>query len=239
MLKVTIPKIILIILISAFSLHLSGITVAEECWKSKGGGPTFPGNCAYTPDWYTEFQYDPNNPDEIDRNSSVEISVIGGTSPYTWQVGGTGFSLSEGTTEGLINTLIANDTACGTATISVTDSCGYSCSGEVRGADGHWQLVVNEAIATWDNRPGECLCGTASERISGGSKYQTVWYGGTNMSLRNWNVFGSPNAPYCDGCDYSCYGCEGPCCGCAGFYFDFHVTDEYPGWIRRYDWVCE
>jgi len=112
MLKVKIPKIGLMILTSVFCLFLSGVAAEKECWDSLGGGPTFTGNHTYTPEWRPAFQYDPNNPDEIDRNSSVEISVIGGTSPYTWSVSGTGFSIPSSTTD-RTNTLSADDTACG------------------------------------------------------------------------------------------------------------------------------
>lgn len=138
MLKVTIPKIVLTIFMLVFSLHLSGLTVAEECWDGEGGGPTFTGNHTYTPNWHPAFQYDPNNPDEIDRNNTVAISVIGGFSPYTWQVSGNGFSLSLNETEVPSNALYANDTACGSATITVTDNYGATVTGYVRCTEGQW-----------------------------------------------------------------------------------------------------
>jgi len=169
MLALKIPKISLIILISSFYLHLSGLTVAEECWKSKGGGPTFPGNLKYL-----KFQYDPNNPDVIDRNSSVEISIIGGIPTYTWEVSGNGFILSEGATKGLNNTLIANDTACGTATITVTDKGGASCTGYVRCTAGSW---VKKETGYACGFAGNCSfhqndCATAKEVISGYKKWE-------------------------------------------------------------------
>ena len=81
MLKVKIPKIVLMILTSFFCLHFTGLTVADECWKSKGDGPTVPGNYTYHPEWHPAFQHSPNTPDELDRNSSETISVIRGSSP--------------------------------------------------------------------------------------------------------------------------------------------------------------
>jgi len=138
MLKVKKPKIGLMILASIFCLFLSGVAAEKECWDREGGGPTFTGNHNYPSDWFPAFQYDPNNPDVIDRNSSVKISVIGGIPSYTWQVSGTGFILSEGATKGLTNTLIANDTACGSATITVTDKRGTSCTGYIRCTEGKW-----------------------------------------------------------------------------------------------------
>jgi RHS repeat-associated protein len=53
---------------------------------------TLPDDYQYDLSWL--FYWNPDNPQEIDRNSSVEISVIGGFPPYTWNVSGNGFSLS-------------------------------------------------------------------------------------------------------------------------------------------------
>ncbi len=145
MLKVKISKIGLMILTSVFCLFLSGVAAEKECWDSLGGGPTFTGNHNYPSGWFPEFQYDPNNPDEIDRNSSVEISVIGGFPPYTWQVSGNGFSIPSSTTDGT-NTLSADGTACGTATITVTDVCGDSCTGYVRCTTGKWVIKQSANI---------------------------------------------------------------------------------------------
>jgi len=133
-----IPKIVLMILTLVFCLHLTGLTVADECWDGEGGGPTVTGNHNYPSGWFPEFQYDPNNPKEINRNSSVTISVIGGTPPYTWQVSGTGFSLSLNETEMTSNVLYADSSSCGTATIEVIDYDGTPVTGYVRCATGHW-----------------------------------------------------------------------------------------------------
>jgi hypothetical protein len=137
MLRVKPSKIVLMILTFVFCLHLSGLTVADDCWDREGGGPTVTGDYTYPPGWFPEFQYNPNNPDEIDRNSSVEISVIGGTPPYTWQVSGNGFSIPSSTTD-RTNTLSADDTACGAATITITDDCPTVATGYVRCTAGKW-----------------------------------------------------------------------------------------------------
>ncbi|MBW2005045.1 MAG: RHS domain-containing protein [Deltaproteobacteria bacterium] len=100
----------------------------------------WPPEIIYPPDWFPEFQYNPNNPEDIDRNSTVEISVIGGTPPYTWSVSGKGFSLAETETQGLSNTLYADDTACRAATITVIDDCGQTATGYVRCTTGQWVL---------------------------------------------------------------------------------------------------
>lgn len=143
--KVKISKIVLMILLFVFYLHLSGLTVADDCWDREDGGPTFTGDHNYPPDWFPEFQYDPNNPEEIDRSSSETISVIGGFPPYTWQVSGIGFSIPTSTTD-RTNTLSADNTACSTATITVTDNHGVPITGYVRCTTGQW--VIKSSICT-------------------------------------------------------------------------------------------
>lgn len=59
--------------------------------------------------------------------------------PFVWSVSGTGFSLENETSGGLANTLIADATACGSATITVTGCDGMSeVVGHVRSTDGVW-----------------------------------------------------------------------------------------------------
>jgi len=82
--------------------------------------------------------YDSVNSDEtVDQNGTATIIVTGGCGPFTWSVEGTGFSIPA-STESRGNTLTADDTACGTATITVTDACGDSCEGIVRCTEGRW-----------------------------------------------------------------------------------------------------
>jgi len=82
---------------------------------------------------------DANSDDTIDRNGTATIVVKDGCPPFSWSVSGTGFSIPA-SSEGRTNILSADDTACGTATITVTDHCGDSCSGYVRGTEGQWVL---------------------------------------------------------------------------------------------------
>jgi len=62
------------------------------------------------------------NPEEIAPGGTKKIAVKCGTSPYTWSVSGAGFSLADSQTAGITNDLIADATACGLATITVTDN---------------------------------------------------------------------------------------------------------------------
>jgi hypothetical protein len=210
MLKVKIPKIVFMILTSVFCLYLTGLTVADECWNGEGGGPTFTGNHNYPSGWFPEFQYDPNNPDEIDRNSSVEISVIEGFPPYTWEVSGTGFSLSEGATEGLTNTLIADDTACGSAIITVTDKYGAMVSGSLREKNhGHW-VCKGAASQFGFGYPCTSVWGPADLIYISGYQKWVVGRGAAPNPATCCTTW--PSRPYWGGC-YDLGTCPGPPCG--------------------------
>jgi hypothetical protein len=130
---------------------------------------SFIDNWEYPQDW--ELLWDPANPEEIGENSSVNVSVIGGVSPYKWSVSGTGFWLSSDQTEGLSNTLNAYDTACGSAEIKVTDGFGDIVIGYVRCAVGTWLLVdscdeYNFGVDSW---------GTVATAFEGKYRYQDDW----------------------------------------------------------------
>jgi len=106
-------KICFVTLMLVFCLHFSGLALAGDCAECSNTGvpQTVYGNYEYTPEWFPPLQYDPANPQTIQRNQSVAISVIGGIPPYTWSVSGTGFTLASETTWGLSNTLNADATA--------------------------------------------------------------------------------------------------------------------------------
>ncbi len=73
--------------------------------------------------------------------STLALTVAGGTKPYSWSVTGTGFCLDSAITVGLGNTLRADNTACGSATITVTDKCAQTVTGYVREPDNsHWEF---------------------------------------------------------------------------------------------------
>uniref|UniRef100_A0A6H1ZDL5 Uncharacterized protein n=1 Tax=viral metagenome TaxID=1070528 RepID=A0A6H1ZDL5_9ZZZZ len=70
----------------------------------------------------------------IGRSTSVSIYVKDGLGPYKWSVTGTGFSISF-PTGGVHNVLVADATACGAATITVTDFCDTVVTNYVRGTE--------------------------------------------------------------------------------------------------------
>ena len=239
MLKVKIPKIVLMILMSFFCLHFIGLTVADECWDGEGGGPTFTGNHNYPSSWFPEFQYDPNNPDEIYRNSSVGISVIGGFPPYTWEVSGTGFSIPISTTD-RTNTLSADNTACGTGTITVTDNHGVPVTGYVRNTTGVWVLKAS----------GTCeMSGTGTEIYSGPSYWDYALVQGNKKQYQRtgrssiYNYAGPCPANECltNGGPYECVGNGDhpiPCEDAPTDTLPNRVHCNYPQILWYYEWEC-
>lgn len=90
-----------------------------------------------------EFNYgDPEL--EIAREDSLIIGVTANNTPLTWAVAGEGFSLEHGETDGGGNILHAGETACGSATITVTGCDGQQAIGYVRCTTGGW---VQKALA--------------------------------------------------------------------------------------------
>ena len=86
--------------------------------------------------------------------STKTLTVQNGAGPFTWAVSGTGFCLAYVTTTGRSNILRADDTACGPATITITDYCSNSCTCEVRGTTGTW-CSLPEYTGYYDTVP--CL----------------------------------------------------------------------------------
>jgi len=95
------------------------------------------------------FQYDPTNPHEIDPNlpSGLSIFILGGMPPFTWSVSGiegqSGFSFLSETTQSRSN-LLTTSSACGSAEITVLDSCAHTVTGFIRCTAGNWVLASPE-----------------------------------------------------------------------------------------------
>uniref|UniRef100_A0A6M3LAW0 Uncharacterized protein n=1 Tax=viral metagenome TaxID=1070528 RepID=A0A6M3LAW0_9ZZZZ len=108
-------------------------------------GKVAPGLCRYNMWVYCETTQcppdvsiswdDTNSAETIARLGTVNIFVLDGEGPYDWEVSGTGFSLGAAQTDDKSNTLSADGTACGPATITVTDACVESTVGYVRCTD--------------------------------------------------------------------------------------------------------
>ena len=107
-----IRRICLLMLMFLFCLHFNGFIKAQECGEDMIGITTSPGNRIIPPLWncdcspYIPLEFDPANSEEIDPGSSIEIAVLDGCTPFTWQVSGTGYTWNEsGTTTFVSNNL--------------------------------------------------------------------------------------------------------------------------------------
>ena len=127
-----IPKTPLLFLIFIFCLLISSNTSANLGFCPVS---TLQGQVNWPLEW------DPNNPQEMNSGSLVDVDVIGRCAPFSWSVSGVGFSLAESQTQGEFNTLIADETACGAAEIVVIDSCENEVAGYVRSTSGQWVLI--------------------------------------------------------------------------------------------------
>jgi len=140
------------------------------------------------------FTYDDATSDDtIDRpnggGETATIAITGGCPRYSWSVAGTGFSLTNATTTGLTNTLNADATACGSATITITDDCGTVATGYVRCTTGGWAL-------------DEVICSST------GCGYASGWFGHYSVPDGKYKYYFRSNWVGCS--DIVCY-CNDPC----------------------------
>jgi len=140
-------------LITAGGGELSALSGLEVTYTAPTDGHGCPGNtevtlyCAgevmavlpITFDYVYVIAYDyGTSAAEIVRETSETVYVMANNTPLTWTVSGTGFSLEHAETEGLGNVLHADETACGSATITVTGCDGQQATGYVRCTTGRW-----------------------------------------------------------------------------------------------------
>lgn len=144
----------LLILTVVFCLHLNGRSIAGDCddLEHSKGTPIITGDHSYPAGWLCtadpDIEYDTENSSEtVDRNDSATILVIGNNAPFTWTISGTGFWFDSGYTQTTINTtgnvavVYADNTACGSATITVTGCDGTVATGYVRCTAGQWYTI--------------------------------------------------------------------------------------------------
>ena len=122
-------------------------------------------------------------PETIAQSSEVTIAIRDGCAKFTWAVSGTGFTLQYSKTSGRENKLITDGTACGTATITVTDDCGNVASISVRCTTGQWVLACSG-----DNSAGRCAT------YGGGSG--TILYSYPTSGYRYRQTVGCHYTPY-------------------------------------------
>jgi len=83
-------------------------------------------NCCTDPGYIVMTFDDAITADTIAQSSNITVYVKNGCPPYAWSVTGTGYSMASPTTTAVNNVLSADGTACGVATVTITDDCGTS-----------------------------------------------------------------------------------------------------------------
>ena len=114
--------------------------------------PTVSGDPTFSPGW-APFRWAPGNPQVID-DTPIQLLVINGMPPYQWSVAEEGFSTDPAAT-GDTNTLTASETACGSATITVTDGESQVTSGTLRSACGRWVEIAFYDVGFPENNYGD------------------------------------------------------------------------------------
>ena len=92
------------------------------------------------PDEELAWDWD-NSAETIGQDDSVAIFITGGAPPFTWTVSGEGYTLRRYEGSVRYNTLYSEPDTCGSAIITVTDSCGTQVVGSVRNTTGYWNLM--------------------------------------------------------------------------------------------------
>jgi len=106
--------------------------------------PSIPEEIEYNESW--RIHWTASNPQTIASKTCIDLSISGGSPPYTWSMSASGFSLMANQTTVTSNTLCADDSACGAAIVSVTDFKEETVTGSVRSTKGKWILIGNDCV---------------------------------------------------------------------------------------------
>jgi len=160
--------------------------------------------------WCDPFTWPDTNPIGISQSQTKDIVIEGGVPPFTWQISGSGFTLDRYQTTDMTNKIIASGSACGPATITVTDSCFN-------------QLIeyVLCDVGRWSCRDGcEWVCGCNVIEVI------THYYGKYQWSY--------------EACSRWCEGHCGDVVTYDGYTFTANCTGPVKGigWNRIYEWIC-
>lgn len=135
-----------ILLTTALSIFLSINSTADDgqCKDCDDiAGETIPGNaknCKIRP-----LKFTGDILDEIECGTPVTITIVDGSSPFTWEVSGNGYTLTE-INERQYSLSCNTGCTCGNengqagavATVTVTDDCGETDSIVIRNTSGRW-----------------------------------------------------------------------------------------------------
>jgi RHS repeat-associated protein len=225
------------------AMGLGMIEIDSGLDKEDDLGSTIPGSIKYTLNIYTSS-------DTVDRNNNVNVWVDSdgkACPPYSWSVSGTGFHFNSAsgpttaTTNADLQTLQlwADGTACGPASITVTDDCDEVTSGVVRCLDASdWVLKEQCNSCYIDCSTYGCpTCTAPSDYIIGEKKW--VFFGGVN------SIDSDPDCPR----TWQGPGCSGSCshpptfCGnpyeCAGGIPCYAGGSCLLVALRYYEWECQ
>jgi hypothetical protein len=265
MMKGTIIRLCMLIILFVFCLSIRGIALAA-CDNPDGPGtspspgaggpgvPTSPGNAIAPPGWKDNkpiivATYAPTtNADKetIDPTRPVILSVTGGCSPYTWSTSSTGYHLTDN--EDGTKTLSVVSGTCGTdydvfATVTVTSACGVPYTTQIRNTSGHWGNWVTEYFT------GNCFSDTYSENIIGNRMYRTSYIilGSDCCNASKPNCDGVPTAwwwaDYADNIDrYNCDALNNYTVvkSCFGACFACNNSGQEFRWcsLGYFEWIC-
>lgn len=186
---------------------IATITVTDYCGRTVQGVVTTPG----VPWPYLPPTWSVDNPEEMNQDSSIEISVVDGSTPVKWGISGTGFTLAHAETDGRTNTLIASPTACGPAQITFTDCLYNYGTGIVRSNVGNWIFqgtYYSDRVAPVYCR--EFNAGPAKELIVGYMKW--TFAGHNRMCAASQHVWPAGLGECTPPCSpHDCAGVAGPC----------------------------
>jgi RHS repeat-associated protein len=175
--------------------------------------PSFwPPEIAYPLDWFPSPDIYTSG-DTVARNNYVDVWVDSGGSgcpPYNWTVSGAGFHFNSVSGSTTVTTssdletlqLWADDTACGSAIITVADSCGGNEKTSVREPNnGGWHLVDSERCSHWE-RDWCAYCTCEDTFVIGAYMYHNVWMGDKACQMTEESC-----GPYGGGVDLRGNGC--------------------------------
>ena len=122
--------------------------------------------------------------EEIGHPDSAMVYAVSDNTPLTWAVEGQGFSFANPSPGGLGNVLLADETACGAATITVTDCYENDATGYVRCTAGTLVAGCGDNNKTW-GPCGDCTSkqkwvgkyrvDTSEDCLAGGGCYTGEW----------------------------------------------------------------
>lgn len=197
------------------------------------------------PEWHGKLEIRLEK-ETIARNEGIDLWCVveGGAPcpPFNWTVSGTGFRFGNisGPTTGQtdeefeIIQLWADNTACGSATITVTDACGKNVMATVRCTSaGRWVVIENYNCGNVNYWPGGCFCTRSFICTVGAFRYTDTWAGGTNMNYQ-WPPEERVCAPYA--CNPTKEDLNPNRCSCPGFHFPFGLVGVRSKKIEQ--WIC-